>query len=220
MMPIYPPTLVALMLVLILAGGCAGVQPAPRVLLHDTHMLVRLDVDTSIKGPDDPQQYTHPTEITVGQLETIFDAMRIQAQRLALQRRYKGDTPQHRVFEADEIATLAPRVKDAFSQASPMERVVFGLTTPTDAGIEATVGQMYIKDQHLHFILDCYRRPLDGDEFVSQCQAQVAPQGFELGFTQKDFFVGFGKPGILLGHSTKEMVIDFSQIHHSASSGS
>jgi len=57
-MPVNPPTLAALMLVLILVAGCAGVQqPAPRIIVQDTQTIVRLDTDTSIKGPDDPGRY-------------------------------------------------------------------------------------------------------------------------------------------------------------------
>lgn len=209
----------ALMLVFILVAGCAGVQPPPRIIVQDTQTIVRLDMDTSIKGPDDPDRYAHPAEIAVGQLQTIFDAIRIQAQRLALQKRFTDETPQHRVFEADEIATLAPIVKDAFSQASPQERVVFALTKPAGTGKEATVGEMYIKDQHLHFILSCYRLPSEGEEFLSQCQKSTR-QGFELSFMQQEFFVGFGKPKLLLGNSSKEIVIDFGRIPSTAVSGS
>ncbi|HIN33974.1 MAG TPA: hypothetical protein EYM83_08565, partial [Nitrospirales bacterium] len=65
-MPVNPPTLAALMLVLILVAGCAGVQqPAPRIIVQDTQTIVRLDTDTSIKGPDDPGRYAHPAEIGV-----------------------------------------------------------------------------------------------------------------------------------------------------------
>ena len=218
-MPANPPKLAALMLVLILVAGCAGVQPAPRIIAQDTQTIVRLDIDTSIKGPDDPDRYAHPAEIAVGQLQAIFDAIRVQAQRLALQKKFSDGTPQHRVFEADEIATLAPIVKDAFSQASPQERVVFALTKPVEKGQEATVGEMYIKDQQLHFILNCYRLPSEGNEFLSACQ-EFGRQGFTLSFMEKEFFVGFGKPRLLLGNSTKELVIDFGRIPRTAASGS
>ncbi|HIC03940.1 MAG TPA: hypothetical protein EYO65_00175 [Nitrospirales bacterium] len=219
-MPVNPPTLAALMLVLILVAGCAGVQqPAPRIIVQDTQTIVRLDTDTSIKGPDDPGRYAHPAEIGVGQLQTIFDAIRIQAQRLALQKKFSGKNPQQRVFEAAEIATLAPIVKDAFSQASPKERVVFALTKPAEKGQEATVGEMYVKDQQLHFILNCYRLPSKDNEFLSACQ-EFARQGFALSFMEKEFFVGFGKSRLLMGRGTKELLIDFGSIPASATSGS
>ena len=219
-MPLILSKCFALMFVLILVAGCAGVQqPAPRIIVQDTQTIVRLDIDTSIKGPDDPNRYAHPSEIAVGQLQTIFDAIRVQAQRLALQKKFTDETQQYRVFEADEIATLAPIVKDAFSQASPQERVVFALTKPVEKGQEATVGEMYIKDQQLHFILNCYRLPSEGNEFLSACQ-EFGRQGFALRFMQQEFFVGFGKPRLLLGNSTKEIVIDFGRIPRTAVSGS
>ncbi len=218
-MPLILSKCFALMFVLILVAGCAGVQPAPRIIVQDKQTTVRLDIDTSIKGPDDPDRYAHPSEIAVGQLQTIFDAIRVQAQRLALQKKFTDGTPQHRVFEADEIATLAPMVKDAFSQASPQERVVFALTKTAGTGKEATVGEMYIKDQRLHFILNCYRLPSEGNEFLSACQ-EFGRQGFALRFMQQEFFVGFGKPRLLLGNSTKEIVIDFGRIPRTAVSGS
>ena len=209
----------ALMLVFILVAGCAGVQPAPRIIVQDTQTIVRLDIDTSIKGPTDPDRYAHPAEIEVGQLQTIFDAIRIQAARLALQKRFKGETPQQRVFEADEIATLAPIVKDAFSQASPQERVVFAIAKPDGTGTGTTMGEMFIRDQQLHFILKCYRLPSEGKGLLSDCP-EVKRQGFELSFAQEEFFVRFGKPRLLLGNSTKELVIDFASIPSSATPGS
>lgn len=209
----------ALMLVFIFVVGCAGVQPAPRIIVQDTQTTVRLDIDTGIKGPDDPNRYAHPAKIEVGQLQTIFNAIRVQAQRPALQKKFKGKTLQHRVFEADEIATLAPIVKDAFSQASPQERVVFALTKTAGTGKEATVGEMYVKGRQLHFILTCYRLPSEGNELVTECH-ESARQGFELSFMQEEFFVGFGKSSFLLGNSTKELVIDFGRIPRTAVSGS
>ncbi len=218
-MPVNLPTLVSLILVLILVTGCAGVQPAPRIIVKDTHTIVRLDIDTRIKGPDDPDSYTHPAEIKVGQLQTIFDAIQIQPQRPALQRKLSEHTSQKQVFTSNETATLAPIVKDAFSQASPQERIVFALTKPAETGINATVGEMYVKDQQLHFILNCYHRLSDSDTLISQCQSDVAPQGFELSFTQQEFFLGFGKTRLLFGNSNKELVIDFGKIPSGATSG-
>ncbi len=219
-MPVNPPKLAALVLVLILVAGCAGVQPTPRIIVQDTQTIVQLDTNTSIKGPDDPSRYTHPAEIGVGQLQTIFDAIRIQPQRLALQKKFSDQNPeQQRVFETDEIATLAPIVKNAFSQASPQERVVFALTKPVGKGHEATVGEMYIKDQQLHFILNCYRLQSEGPELLSACQ-EFARQGFALTFMKNEFFVGYGKPRLLLGHGAKELLIDFGRIPSSTISGS
>ena len=209
----------ALAFVSVLVAGCATIQPAPRVVLEDPQTMVRLDTDTSLKRPGDPKAYTHPADIQTSQLQTIFDAIRIQAQRLALQKRYRGTAPRHQVFEADEIVKLAPIVKDAFSQASPQERVVFALTKPSSAGQDVTMGELYIRGEHLHFILSCYRFPTTGKEPLSQCQ-EVARQGFELSFVEDEFFVSFGQPGILLGNSTKELIIDFSTIPHTTASGS
>ena len=218
-MPVRLSTLAALILVLSLVAGCAGVQPAPRIIVEDTHTIIRLDTDTSIKGPNDPNRYAHPAEIEMGQLETIFDAIRIQAARLALQKKFSGQTPQSRAFEADEIATLAPIVKDAFSQASAQERIVFALTKPVETGKETTEGEMYIKGKHLHFILNCYRLPSAGNESQAACP-EIARQGFELSFAQQEFFVGYGKPRIMLGHGSKEIVIDIDKIPSRATSGS
>lgn len=208
----------ALMFVPVLITGCITVQPTPRVVLDDAQTMVRLDVDTTLKGPDDPEAYTHPSDIQAGQIQTIFDAVRIQAQRLALQRRYQGEAPQHRVFEADEIARLAPIVKDAFSQASSHERVVFALRKSSDAGKEVTMGELYIRGNHLHFILRCYRLPSTDNGSLSRCQ-RVARQGFELSFVEDEFFVDFGQPGVLFGNSTKELIIDFSTIPTTTTSG-
>ncbi len=44
-MPLILSTRFALILTFILVAGCAGTKPAPRVVVEDTHTIVRLDVD-------------------------------------------------------------------------------------------------------------------------------------------------------------------------------
>ena len=202
----------ALMLILILVAGCAGVKPAPRVIVDDTQTIVRLDVDQNIKGPDDPNRYTHPAEIKAAQLQTIFEAIRVQAQRLGLQKKFSGDSTQQQVFRPDEIARLAPILKDAFAQAAPHERIVFALSQPAETGMATTAGELFIKGHQLHFILSCFQLRTTDTNLISRCQDNVAPQGFELHFTQPEYFVSFGTRSFLLGNSTKEIIIDFSKI--------
>ena len=136
-------------------------------------------------------------------------------------RRPFGSPPDLRLVspQADRAPAGKRQAHRAPSQASPQERIVFALTKPSEIGKEATVGEMYIKDQQLHFILNCYRLPSEGNEFVSACQG-ISRQGFVLSFLQQEFLVGFGKPRLLLGNSTKELVIDFGGIPSSATSGS
>ncbi|MBQ28163.1 MAG: hypothetical protein CMH81_08530 [Nitrospiraceae bacterium] len=225
-MPVNLSKFAVLTLVFILVAGCAGVHPASRIIVQDPQTIVRLDIDTSIKGPDDPDRYTHPAEIEVGQLQKIFAAIRIQPQLLMLQKKrdigVAEEVHKHRVFETDEIATLASIVKDAFSQASPQERVVFGLTKPSgieaETHQEATWGEMYIKDQQLHFILSCHRLSGEGGKRFAECR-ELTRQGFELSFTQKERFVGFGKPRILFGNGTKELIIGIGIIASSTPTG-
>ena len=217
-MRLNPYTCAVLLITGVFVSGCATAPPPSRVVVDDPSTMVRLVVDSGIDGPNDPARYAHPADVNAGQLQSIFDAIRLQPQRLSFQKRFKGDTASQRVFEASEIAALAPIVTDALSQASSMERVVFALTQPTGNGKAATVGEMYVKDQQLHFILHCHQRPTQDSDVVSSCQSQVAPQGFELSFTQAEGFVGFGKSGLFLGNSTKELVIDYSKIQPAAGS--
>jgi len=219
-MHMHPSTSFVLMCILILSTGCAStIHPESQILIQNPDTLIRLDVATHLQGPDDPESYTHPVTIKEGQLRTIFDGIRVQAQRLALQKKYDGTAEQYRVFETTEIDSLVPVVKDALLKASSMEQIIFAITTND----KTTMGEIYVKNNYLHFILHCYRRAygdLEQTAIVSRCKEERMPQGFELSFLQKDFLVGFGKSRMLLGHGTKELVINFHDMTYPANPGS
>ena len=200
---------VVVILAVLLASGCAGVQTPPKIIFHDNTHLVRLDLDRSIGGPDDPDRHTHPIDIGMDQVHTIFDSMRVEEHRAFLQRTFMGPAKRMRVLSENDITVLAPQIREAFLQATPQEHVIFALINPVGNRHEVTAGEMFVKENTLHLILNCFQS-IDADNGLSSLCGAIRQQGYDLSFTEKEYFVGFGNQ--FFGHGKKEIIVDYASI--------
>ena len=200
---------VVVILAIFLVTGCAGVQTPPNIIFQDDTHLVRLDPDRSIGGPDDPDRHTHPGDIKTSQVHTIFDSMRVEEHRAFLQRTFMGSAKKMRVLSESDITILAPQIREAFLQATPQEHVVFALINPIGNRHEITAGEMFVKENTLHLILNCFQS-VDAENSRSSLCGAIRQQGYDLSFTEKDYFVGFGNE--LFGNGKKEIMVDYAAI--------
>ena len=213
MLLLKPAQRVVVILSILLITGCAGVQTPPNIIFQDDTHLVRLDLDRSIRGPDDPDRHTHPIEIGTDQLHTIFDSMRVEEHRAFLQRTFMGPAKKMRVFSENDITVLAPQIHEAFLQATPQEHVIFALINPIGNRHEITAGEMFVQNNTLHLILNCFQS-VDAQNSRSSLCGAIRQQGYDLSFTEKEYFVGFGSQ--FFGHGKKEIIVDYASIQPSA----
>jgi hypothetical protein len=213
---------VVVILATLLITGCAGIKMPPTIIFQGDPYLVRLDLDRSIGGPDDPRRYTHPIDIETGQIHTIFDSIRVEEHRSFFQHAFKGPAKQMRVFSKHDITLFAPHIHKAFLQATPQERVIFAMINPVGNRYEVTAGEMFVKENTLHLTLNCFQSidadnspsSLCGRTYVSPHPSAIRPQTYDLSFTRKEHFVGFGKH--FFGQERKEIIIDYTSIQSSA----
>lgn len=206
---------VGVILAIMLITGCVGVQIPPTIIFQDDTHLVRLDRDRSIGGPDDPDRHTHPIEMGVDQIFTIFDSIRVEEHRALLQRTFMGPAKQMRVFSQHDITVFAPKIREALLQASPQEHVIFALINPVGKRNEVTAGEMFVQGSKLHIILNCVQS-IDSDNGMRSLCGAIRQQGYELSFTEKEYFVGFGSQ--FFGRGKKEIIVDYAAIPSSPSS--
>ena len=204
---------IAILIILLLITGCARIQTPPKIIFEDGTHLVRLDLNRSIGEPNDPDRYTHPTEIVAIQLHTILDSLNVQEHRALLQRTFSGPANQIKVFSEHDITALEPRIREAFLRATPREHVTFAVINPTGNTREVTAGEMFVKENTLHLILNCFQ-VIPTDDSLSALCGPVRRQGYDLSFAAKEHFIGFGNE--FFGNGTKEIIVDYASIHSSA----
>ena len=194
---------------ILLVSGCAGVKTPPQIIFQNSTHLVRIDLDRDIGGPDDPDRHTHPIDIGTDQLHTILDSTRTQEYRAMLQRAISGSAKQIEVFSEHDITVFAPQIREAFLQATPEEHVIFALINPVGSRQEITSGEMFVKTNTLHLILNCFQLIATDNSLSSLC-GPIRQQEYDLSFTEKDYFIGFGNE--FFGNGKKEIIIDYASI--------
>ncbi len=209
MLLLKPAQRVVVILAILLITGCAGVQTPPNIIFQDDTHLVRLDRDRSIGGSDDPDRHTHPVDIETDKVHTIFDSMRVEEHRAFLQRTFMGPAKKMRVLSENDITVLAPQIREAFLQATPQEHVIFALINPIGNRHEITAGEMFVQNNTLHLILNCFQS-VDAQNSRSSLCGAIRQQGYDLSFTEKEYFVGFGNR--FFGHGKKEIIVDYASI--------
>jgi hypothetical protein len=139
--------------------------------------------------------------------------MRVQEHRAFLQRTFMGAAKQMRVFSTSDSTVFVPQIREAFLQATPQERVIFALINPVGNRNEVTAGEMFVKENRLHLILNCFQS-IDAENSMSSLCGAIRQQGYDLSFTEKEYFVDFGNQ--FFGHGKKEIIVDYASIPSSA----
>ena len=138
---------------------------------------------------------------------------RVEEHRAFLQRTFMGRAKQIRVLSENDITVLVPQIREAFLQATPQEHVIFALINPAGSRYEVTAGEMFVKENRLHLILNCFQS-IDTENGMSSLCGAIRQQGYDLSFTEKEYFVGFGNQ--FFGHGKKEIIVDYASIPSSA----
>tara|TARA_B100000315_G_scaffold246593_1_gene274081 strand:- start:19686 stop:20873 length:1188 start_codon:yes stop_codon:yes gene_type:complete len=218
-MVLLPPSQhVVIILAILLITGCAGIKPPPTIIFQNDPYLVRLDIDRSVKGPNDPRRYTHPIDIEAGQIHTILDSARVSEHRTFFQHAFMAPSPQVKIFSDHNIRILASHIHEAFLQATPQERVIFALINQVGTRYEITAGEIFVKKNMLHLTLNCFQtldadngpNSLCGSTYVSPHPSAIRHRTYDLSFTKQKYFAGFGKQSF--GQAKKEIIIDYSSI--------
>lgn len=202
-----------------LVSACVVPHVPSRVIYEDPTNFVRLEPDPNVLEDRPETKHSHPVAIGEEQLAEILKRFKVREHRNALQRRISGEAPLESVFQEKEIALLAPRLSEALGKAEPHERITFYLSYPqTSIKREITSGGLYVRGEHLHFILGNYRIiygiPAYGMVYDRRYPTMpTAAKGFDLYFEPADAVVK-QKARLwdkLWGREKDELVIDLAK---------
>ena len=171
--------------ILLLAGalaGCALFAPSSRVLYQENRTVIQLEKEPSEGGN------THPAPVSSSQLAKILDGVLIQHDRAVAMSVVKGTGRLEPVFNAEEIALLAPLLAKGLQQADPSQRVGFTFWSPVKGrGYGAFSGAVSVRVPYLILIL----KEHPGSDWQDRAATPPQPSLFALDFKQASYL----KPG-------------------------
>jgi hypothetical protein len=206
-----------------LLAGCAVPQTPARVIYEDPANFVRVEKDPTVFVELPHTLHSHPVSISPDQIARILNGFRARDHRTALHIRISGEAPKEPVFRKEEVELLAPRISEALERAEPTERVAYYLSQPqTSIKREITTGGIYVRGNHLHFILGNYHViygiPAYGMVYDRRYPIMpTAAKGFDLFFEPDDAVIP-QRDGIwdrILGRIKDEVVIDLDKLFSS-----
>ena len=148
---VIPKAGLLFLLTLFFCVGCAGPTLTSRFVQEESTWFVRLD-SFGATG-DSGAHYDHPATWTAGDLSAILSRLLLE-DRVGLM-----DSPQQPrvVFSMEEIAFLAPAIKESFERATPHEWISFFTSVPSGSGVVVTSGGIFLNTSQFHLVLANHR---------------------------------------------------------------
>ncbi|HEY5627037.1 MAG TPA: hypothetical protein VIR79_03780 [Nitrospira sp.] len=215
LLPLFP---------LLAVFGCAIPHVPSRTIYEDPVNYVRLELDDAVLPEWPPSHHAHPSAITADRMVRLLKGMTVQESRIWIQRWMQGEAPLEPAFSDDEIALLAPRMAEAFSEAKYNERVTFYLSQPqTSVKRVITSGGLYLHGNELHVILGnwhiVYGIPTYGMIYDRRYPMRpTAAKGFDLMFQPADAVRKQRHSfwDTIFANTKDELVIDLQAVEQSA----
>jgi hypothetical protein len=211
----------SLLVLVLLAAGCAIPQVPYRTIYEDPVNYVRLEEDDAVLPEWPPGHHAHPKAFTVEQVARLLKGLTVQEHRVWIQKWFQGDAPLVPVFKEEEVTLLAPQLAEAFAAAQYNERVTFYLSQPqTSVKRVITSGGLYLHAERLHVILGnwqiVYGIPTYGMIYDRRYPMRpTAAKGFDLYFQPAEAVVKQRSSvwDTLFANTKDELVIDMGRWH-------
>jgi hypothetical protein len=201
-------------------AACAIPQIPSRPVYEDPVNFVRLETDPSLPSDIPKTFHSHPYVISPEVMTLILKGFSVQEHRIKPQKIMSGEAPREPAFREDEIALLAAKLSEALARAEPTELVTYYLSRPqTSVKREITTGGVYVRGDHLHFVLGNHRIiygiPSYGMVYDRRYPMRpTAAKGFDLYFNPETAVVKPSRPlwSRLFGRDKDEMIIDVRKL--------
>ena len=200
--------------------GCAELQRDVRTIYGDKENFVGLAQDPTVKGTDPATHHAHPIQLPSDALPALLRAIYIEERGGSLRSAILGKPLRAKAFRDQEVALLAPPLRDGLAKASPAEQVVFALSQTRPGQVqEVTSGSMFVDGRNLHVVLTNYRYPIDLSEgrpaydAHSHPELPITPQEHSLFFEREEFAA---RPTVgtftrWFGTERAELIIDYAR---------
>ncbi len=201
-------------------GGCVT-DPAPIVIYESRLESVWLHVD-----PKAGAGHSHPVSITPDQMAAVLKGVRVKSRDVIGGFELLSDKDSVPAFSTREILALAPHLSQAFKKASPKDIATFYVTTQdTGHGALITSGGLFVRNEHLYFILANVRTSPSSIQYENTYELDIKDQPllpiarfkFVAGFSPKEVWVPNDQARKLDGYGSyldeaKLLVIDFKRL--------
>jgi len=211
----------ALLLVILLAAGCAVPHVPSRIVYEDPTNFVRLEADHRVL-PDRPEtRHTHPAVVGADEMTAILKGLQVRDHRLKLHVWISGEAVFEPAFTEAEIELLATKLADALEKARPDERVTYYLSYPqTSVKRQITSGGLYLKDSELHFTVSNHREiygiPAYGMVYDRRYPVlPISPKDFDVFFDPAHAVVPKTRSvwDVIWGLEMDDVAIDLNKLH-------
>jgi hypothetical protein len=131
-------------------AGCAR-QPYTVQTVHEEEQVV-----VTLQKEVEPRGYTHPVQLTAGEVASILKGFSVrQQQRLPL-RWFAEEAPPKPLLRDDEVRVLAPYLSEALQKAGPNERAHFQVRTPllTEYDRDIVEGWVAMRDPYVYLTVE------------------------------------------------------------------
>jgi uncharacterized membrane protein len=135
---------------LVFCAGCAGPTLTSRVVQEEPSWFVRLD---SYGIASTAPRYDHPSIWTSEEITAILGRLLLE-DRVGLM---DSAQPPRAVFSLEEIALLAPAIKESFQSAAPHEWIAYCTTIPHGSDLAVTSGGIFVSESLLHIVVANHR---------------------------------------------------------------
>ena len=133
-------------------SGCAGSSPPTTIVCgtcEESDRFVRLQTPPLPSSSANQVGFSHPLTLSPENWKPLLTSIRV---RPVINFLMKGD--EEPAFTPEEVDYLSMTLSRAFTQASPEQWVVFGLSNPVlSSGSEMTTGAWYVEGTVLHLLL-------------------------------------------------------------------
>jgi hypothetical protein len=201
-------------------SACVIPHIPSRAVYEDPVNFVRLEDDPNVETDKRETLHSHPAIISPELMAAILKGLTVQEHRIKLQRMISGDSPREPAFREEDIAWLAPKLAEALARSEAHERVTYYLSRPqTSIKREITTGGLYVRGDHLHFILGNHRIPYGIPSYGMVYDRRyptkpTAAKGFELYFEPESAVIKQQRRfwNRWLGREKDEIVIDLRKV--------
>jgi hypothetical protein len=153
-------TILALIVALVvgfMTAACARLPYTTQTVHEDKQVVVKLQREI------EPQTYTHPVQLTPGEVASILRGFSVREQQRLPLRWFAEEAPPRPLLREDEVQRLAPYVAEAMQKAGPNERVHFDMRTPggnPKYDQEIVAGWVAMRDPYVYLTVEQFRTPI------------------------------------------------------------
>lgn len=152
-------TILALVVALVvgfMAAACARLPYTTQTVHEDKQVVVTLQQEV------EPKAYTHPVQLTSGEVASILRGFSVREQQRLPLRWFAEELPPKPLLREDEVQHLAPFLAEALQKAGPNERAYFQVRMPQMPTYDRNIvaGSMAVRNPYTYLTVEQFRTPI------------------------------------------------------------